>query len=502
MMRARRFSILAICAIGLAIGTAGCDREQSRQLAVAVIGEGEVVLGDPLGAPKNEAEAVLRLNLAQGLVRFDSAGQIEPGLAERWNVSDDGLSYIFRLGAGEWPDGRRITARDVARLLNRLLRAGQAESTREALGVVEEIVAMTERVIEIRVRAPRPNLLHLLAQPEFALIREGVGSGPFHLRKRAETETPAEGEAAVRLTRRPPGIDGEAGEREDVILRAMPAAIGIAAFRAGRIDLLLGGTVADLPLATGARLQRGALRFDPAGGLFGLVPARADGPLAEPDVRRLLAQAIDRDALINSLAVPGLAPRATLLQAGLEGIADPLQPEWLALPIAERRAALVAEAQRLFGDAERPRVTVALPEGIGGDLILARLFADWGAIGVGVERVAEGQRADLTLIDAVAPSMSPAWYLRHFRCGRAPLCLAEADELLDSAREAPVAAQRAALFDQAAKLMDDAHLFLPLAAPIRWSLVGDRAPGFQENRFARHPLAGIARRATVRGYNP
>jgi len=274
------------------------------------------------------------------------------------------------------------------------------------------------------------------------------------------------------------------------------------AFGAGRIDLLLGGTVADLPLATRARLARGALRFDPATGLFGLIPTHADGVLAEPEVRRLLAQAIDRDALIAALAVPGLAPRATVLQGSLDGLPDPLQPEWLARPIAERRPELVAEAERLFGGSERPRLTVALPEGIGGDLILARLIADWGAIGIGVERPGKGRRPDLALIDTVAPSTSPAWFLRHFRCANAPVCVKEADELLDSAREAPVAAQRAALLAQAAALMDEAQLFLALTAPIRWSLVGDRAPGFKENRFARHPLAGIGRRATPRGYNP
>ena len=38
---------------------------------------------------------------------------------------------------------------------------------------------MTDRVIEIRLSAPRPNLLQLLAQPEFALSREGLGTGPF-----------------------------------------------------------------------------------------------------------------------------------------------------------------------------------------------------------------------------------------------------------------------------------------------------------------------------------
>ena len=125
---------------------------------------------------------MLRANLAQGLVRFDGAGQIEPGLAERWNVSDDGLSYIFRLAAGEWPDGRKIMARDVARILTRQIGATRGSATREALGAVEDVVAMTDRVIEIRLSAPRPHLLELLAQPDFALIREGVGSGPFRPR--------------------------------------------------------------------------------------------------------------------------------------------------------------------------------------------------------------------------------------------------------------------------------------------------------------------------------
>ena len=40
---------------------------------------------------------------------------------------------------------------------------------------------MTDRVIEIRLIAPRPNLLPLLAQPEFAILRAGQGTGPFRL---------------------------------------------------------------------------------------------------------------------------------------------------------------------------------------------------------------------------------------------------------------------------------------------------------------------------------
>ena len=117
--------------------------------------------------------------MAQGLVRFDERGQVVPGLAERWNVSDDGLSYIFRLQTGEWPDGRKIRADEVARILSRQLRENSGNPLRDTLGAVSEVVAMTDRVIEIRLLAPRPNLLQLLAQPEFGLVRASVGTGPF-----------------------------------------------------------------------------------------------------------------------------------------------------------------------------------------------------------------------------------------------------------------------------------------------------------------------------------
>ena len=296
-----------------------------------------------------------------------------------------------------------------------------------------------------------------------------------------------------------PGVDGEAGAREELTLRVMAAGPAIVAFRNNALDLVLGGTVSDLPLATRATLPRGALRFDPASGLFGLVPARRDGQLAEPDVRRLLGEAIDRDALIAALGVPGLVPRATVLQAGLEGVADPVQPAWLAQPLVDRRAALEREAQRLFGETDRPRLRVALPDGPGGDLLFARLAADWGAIGLTVERAAPGAAADLKWIDAVAPSTSPAWFLRQFRCAAVPICVEEADVLLDSARAAPDAAQRGALLGQAAALIDEANLFIALAAPVRWSLVGERATGYQDNRFNRHALADIMRRAS-RGF--
>ncbi len=481
---------------------AGCSKQTNDALAVVVIGDGPLTLGDAASPPRGESQEVLRVNIAQGLVRFDGGGEVEPGLAERWNVSDDGLSYIFRLAAGTWPDGRKIMAKDIARIIKRQLRAANTNPTREALGAIEDVVAMTDRVIEIRLSTPRPNLLEILAQPDLALIREGVGSGPFRLREderpeanRADARAPAKGvtpeNTPLRLTRRPMGPDGELGPREDVLLAVAPVEPAIAAFRAGKIDLVLGGTLRDVPLVSRLRLPRNALRFDPAGGLLGLLPVRKNNALAEPEVRRLLSEAIDRSALISALAVPGLGPRATVLQSGLAGVSDPQQPAWLAQPLADRREALEREAARLFGETERPRFRVALPDGPGGDLVFKRLVADWGAIGIGVERAAEGAPADLAWVDRVAPSTSPAWFLRQFRCSLVPICVPEADTLLEEARAAPDATLRGKLLAQTAALMDENTIFIAIAAPVRWSLVGDRAAGYQNNRFARHPLADI-----------
>jgi peptide/nickel transport system substrate-binding protein len=220
---------------------------------------------------------------------------------------------------------------------------------------------------------------------------------------------------------------------------------------------------------------------------------RANGELEDADFRRFLSRAINRDALIAAMRVPGLGPRATVLEPALDGVPDPTAPAWLGIPLEQRHAALVAEATRLFGS-DKPVIRIFLPDGPGSDMLLNRLTADWGVLGISVERARALASADLKLVDLVAPSTSPAWFLRQFRCGVAPVCDAQADKLLDAARDALIPAQRGALLAQAAGRIDQAQLFIPLTAPVRWSLVSNRVPGFAGNRYARHTLTDLDQR--------
>ena len=74
---------------------------------------------------------------------------------------------------------------------------------------------------------------------------------------------------------------------------------------------------------------------------------------------------------------------------------------------------------------------------------------------------------------------------------RPPICDTQADQLMDGARQTPVPAQRYALLGQAAARIDDAQLFIPIAAPVRWALVSARIQNFAGNRYARHTLTDL-----------
>ncbi|MEA3063677.1 MAG: peptide/nickel transport system substrate-binding protein, partial [Sphingomonadales bacterium] len=157
----------------------------------------------------------------------------------------------------------------------------------------------------------------------------------------------------------------------------------------------------------------------------------------------------------------------------------------------DRLPALQAQAGRMFGSADKPVIRIALPDGPGADLLLRELALDWGTLGFKVERAASAASADFALVDEVAPSTSPAWFVRRFRCGVVAVCDPGLDELLASARTATVPAQRYALLAQAAARIDDDQLFIPITAPVRWSLVSRRIQGFAGNRYARHTLTGL-----------
>jgi hypothetical protein len=114
---------------------------------------------------------------AGGLVALDGEGRVVPSIADRWTVTDDGESYIFRLRTTTWPDGARLDGASAAAALRQALAAQRDTALGLDLSVVESVQAMAARVVEVRLARPVPDFLQLLAQPELGLRRRGQGPG-------------------------------------------------------------------------------------------------------------------------------------------------------------------------------------------------------------------------------------------------------------------------------------------------------------------------------------
>ncbi|HVJ02711.1 MAG TPA: ABC transporter substrate-binding protein [Sphingomonas sp.] len=467
---------------GLALVAGGCDgrgvRKDDAPVVVSAIG-GEARPADPSAGALDTAQRVLMGATAQGLVRFDAAGQIEPGLAERWIVMDEGRSYIFRLREAYWTDGEPVTAAQVVRVLRRASTPGSRNALAPFLAVVDEIVAMTPQVIEVRLKRPRPDLLKLFAQPELAVFRQARldGSGPFRGRPG--------GRSMLLLPVPPPGSeDAPPAPEETVRLFGERSGIAIARFRAQASDLVLGGSFADWPIVEQAGIAPANVRTDPALGLFGLAVANRQGFLADAENRAAVAMAIDRAALVQAVQ-SDWKPVETLLPAQLDSALPATLPDWAGLALDARREtarARVAAWRRAHAD---PLVLrIALPSGPGGTLVWAHVAEALLRIGIQPQRVAPDARADLRLIDEVAPYDSGRWFL-------ATACVACSEEvraLIEAARDAPDLATRSQrIADADAALTADAT-YIPLAQPFRWSLAALRLGAWQGNTRAWHPL--------------
>ena len=67
---------------------------------------------DPIKSAQNRDTWVFA-NVYDTLVRVDNLGtKMEPGLAESWDISKDGLTYTFKLREAKFSDGSPITAAD------------------------------------------------------------------------------------------------------------------------------------------------------------------------------------------------------------------------------------------------------------------------------------------------------------------------------------------------------------------------------------------------------
>ena len=301
----------------------------------------------------------LCMQLFDRLVEAWPERTIVPSLAERWEISDDGLRYVFHLREGlTWSDGHPLTAGDVEFGIKRVLDPASPGSSVAIYFALENgqeyylgestdagaigVRALDDRTVEFRLVAPAPYFLSVMnrpdggPQPQHAIDRDGaawteperqVVSGPFAVASRTDD--------TLVLQRRNDARTGNVGEVE---LYRTEIADALPAYERDETDMILVRYTPRL-----ADLMPGAVRSDavlgPAAWSAYIRFDHADPVTGSIDLRRALAHAIDRDALAAVVpanlvvATGGVVPPA--LQGHSPEIALRFAPD-LALEYLER----------------------------------------------------------------------------------------------------------------------------------------------------------------------
>ena len=136
----------------------------------------------------------LQGNIYDTVVTYDLEGNLVGGLAESWEVSDDGLEYTFALRQGmTFHEGQSFSSADVVANLDRILDEANSLARRTELLNIDSYEATDDQTVSIFFTEPYATLLAVLATNEVGIaskewlesgvdpVREMNGTGPFML---------------------------------------------------------------------------------------------------------------------------------------------------------------------------------------------------------------------------------------------------------------------------------------------------------------------------------
>ncbi|MEX2550605.1 MAG: ABC transporter substrate-binding protein, partial [Nitriliruptoraceae bacterium] len=107
----------------------------------------------------------LLFNITDRLVELEpGTGDAVPGVAESWEISDDGLTYTFALREGvTFQDGSDLTSEDVKWSLERSVNINHPDGAAFLIGAIESIETPDDLTVEITINQPNVTFLSRLA---------------------------------------------------------------------------------------------------------------------------------------------------------------------------------------------------------------------------------------------------------------------------------------------------------------------------------------------------
>ena len=364
---------------------------------------------DPTSAAAGAIDSVLYSNVFEGLTRFMSDGSVVAGLAESWDISEDGTTYTFKLRDGvTFHDGSTMDAEDVKFTLDRARAEDSANAQKALFAGISEVTVIDPTTVEVKLAAPDGNFLFNMAWGDAVIVapesidaikQTPIGTGPFkfdawvqgdriEISRNADYwgDAPALDAATFKFISDPTAAFAAMMAQDIDAFAGFPAPENLPQFEADpRFQVLVGSTEGETILAMNNKLP----------------------PFDNKTVREAVAHAIDRQAIIDG-AMFGLGtPIGTHFA--------PHNPDYVDLTAKsaydpEKAKALLAEA----GFADGFTTTLKLPPPSyarrGGEIIASQLRAvgieteitnlEWAQW---LEEVFRGKDFGLTIVSHTEP---------------------------------------------------------------------------------------------------
>lgn len=383
------FSGAIVACIVLLATTSQSEQSESRILRIGNAGEPQTL--DPHLYNLNLEEHILK-DLFLGLTTMNADGEIVPGSAKSWTISDDGLTWTFELAQNRWSDGELVDAYDFEYSLRRVLDPETAASLAFFLYCIENglevntgnkpttelgVKAVDASTLEIRLEKPFPYFAERLFYPtgypvpshvietvgdEWVKPQHWVSNGAYQLREWIP-------QGHVELAKNDYFLDAQTRDSLIDTVRYYPVAdplTGYHRFLAGELDIIGDFPVGELSSMSTDHPDK--VHVSPLLSIMYLVFNMNQPPFDDVRVRKALALAVDRELLTKRVLQSGELSSASFVPSLVTGYKTTIEDEGVNLELARE---LLNEASytednplqltlRYFAGTENKKVHVAL----------------------------------------------------------------------------------------------------------------------------------------------
>jgi oligopeptide transport system substrate-binding protein len=512
----RAAQVLAAAAI--LVGPIGTVTPAAAEKVLRIANMAEPGTLDPHKSSTVDEFNILR-NLFEGLMVLDPSGKVALGVAESFSISEDGLSYTFRLrGNAKWSNGEPVTAGDFVYSLRRMedpkthsqyaevlypIKNAQEVNTGKAALTDLGVQAPDARTVQITLKAPTLYFLQLLTHQsslpvnEKAVTRFGdewlkpgnmVSNGAYML-------DDVKPNSHVRIVKNPYYWDAAKVTIDAVVFDpSEDRAAVLKRYRAGEFDVL-----GDLPNDQLTWLRQNMpkeLHIAPYTGVYFYAMNTTKPPFNDKRVRLALSMAINREILVEKITAAGELPAYGFVPGGTANY-TPRRVAWRTMSQAQREAAaqkLLSEAG--YGPGKPLRFELAYNTSENHKRIAVALAAMWKKLNVSVELVNTEWKVHLSNMRIGNFQMGREGWIVDYNDAQGYLFLLqtstkqqnysrfsnpEYDRLMDEASLTADAGKRAGLLEQAEGILLDEMPVIPIYFYVSKNLVSTRVKGWQDN---------------------